>query len=47
MRKVVRLTESDLVRVVKRTINELDKKRPAKRIGEKEDNLNIFESFIF
>ena len=43
MRKVVRLTESDLVRVVKRTINELDKKRPAKRIGEKEDNLNIFD----
>ena len=35
MKKVVKLTESDLVRLIKKVINESDKKRPAKRIGEK------------
>lgn len=43
MKKVVRLTELDLVRIVNKVVNESDKKRPAKRIGEKEDNLNIFD----
>lgn len=43
MKKVVRLTESDLIRIVSRVVNESDKKRPAKRIGEKEDSLNIFD----
>ena len=43
MKKVVRLTESDLVRIVNRVVNESDKKRPAKRIGDKEDDLNIFD----
>lgn len=35
MKKVVKLTESDLVRLIKKVINESDKKRPAKRIEEK------------
>lgn len=42
MKKVIRLTESDILRLVKRVINESDKKRPAKRI-EPNNNTSKFD----